>query len=233
MRNYQEIIKTFINKTGIKPHMHGRGCFESWKRSQAKQEYDAGMSLDGLEAIRHWNDSLIREFAASSQAERGNRGVVVQFYGLVHMWSHQENDRKQAAVLTSHALVLARNESIACSNKPTLFFVVNSGFNSISTVQRGCLQAAFGWAPSDAISLNQQLREECSQRISKYVFYLCSTDLLLTKLFQGSDQHVIRILNLKSKQTNKKNIQLNKDGGIHQTEIFIFTFHSMCCKCQF
>lgn len=150
--------------------MHGRGFFESWKRSQAKREYHTGMSLGGLEAIRHWNDSLISELAASSQAERGNRGVVVQFYGLVHMWSHQENDRKQAAVLTSHALVLARNESIACSNKPTLFFVVNSGFDSISTVQPGCLQAAFGWTPSDAISLNQQ--QECSQWISKFFFFL-------------------------------------------------------------
>lgn len=90
-------------------------------------------------ASRLSNDSPRRELAGSSQTERGKRGVVFQFCQLVHTWSHQENDRKQAVVLTSHALALARNESIACSNKPTLFFVVNSGFNNILTVQPDCL----------------------------------------------------------------------------------------------
>lgn len=115
--------------------MHGRG-FESWKKkNQARREYYVEMSLCGLEALRLSSDSPRRELAANSQTERGKRGVVFQFCQLVHTWSHQENDRKQAAVLTSHALALARNESIACSNKPTLFFVVNAGFNNILTVQ--------------------------------------------------------------------------------------------------
>lgn len=63
------------------------------------------------------------------------------------------NDHKQAAVLSFYAFASARNESVACSNKPTLFFVVNSGFNNISTVEPGCLQAALCRTPTDINSL--------------------------------------------------------------------------------
>lgn len=48
-----------------------------------------------------------------------------------------------------YAFVLARNESIACSNKPTLFFAVNSSFNNISTVEPPCPRATLCKTPTD------------------------------------------------------------------------------------
>lgn len=110
-----------------------------------------------------WLTRLRVELAVNSETQWGICGIVFELDQLVHVWSLQENGHKQAAVLSFYAFALASNESVACSNKPTLFFVVNSGFNNISTVEPGCLKAPLGRTPIDINPLYPKVREGCTE----------------------------------------------------------------------
>lgn len=111
------------------------------------------MPLTGVRAMqRHAHDSLswvsseLRKLAGDQW--KGLSPTILFMCELT-----KGNDHKQAAVLSFYAFASAGNESVACSNKPTLFFVVNSGFNNISTAEPGCLQAALCRTPTDINSL--------------------------------------------------------------------------------
>lgn len=113
-------------------------------------ECEAGMSLTGVQA--EWRSAWDSKGRVQSvQKDWETLWEIcarrLWLYRLAHVWSHWGNDHKQAAELSFYALALARNESMACSNKPTLFFTLHSGSNSMSAAAPGCPQAALGRTP--------------------------------------------------------------------------------------